>query len=288
MATKHRFWIRSGWVVFALLLMPGCSDEGFISPDGAVPRDASGEMKPAPDQGGKDQAFLDQLLPDQAAPDQTAPDSMAPDQLFGDQLIPDQLIPDLFVASDGAASTAATFTTGSNTVTRGSATGGTAYYETCPAGQALIGFYGQIRSGAQYHGKIGAKCGLVSMLAGAGGAKGVVVSAGKTYSLHGKYGSSTTWNRDCAANQVIVGFRGRAGGLVDQLIFRCAPLSITGSSGAYTVTVGTTTDLAAIGGSGGNLFSSTDCPTGQVANTSRIRAGDGLDGFGLGCATPKF
>ncbi|NIR40685.1 MAG: hypothetical protein GWN79_23565, partial [Actinobacteria bacterium] len=49
-----------------------------------------------------------------------------------------------------------------------------------------------------------------------------------------------------------------------------------------------TTDLPAAGGTGGSPFPQTDCPAGQVAGESRIRAGDSIDAFGLGCIAPAL
>ncbi len=282
-----RFLPVAGIGILSLAL--GCSDDGFTSKDSGPGGDASADRSVGHDFGDsglklKDQDTRDKAPLDQETPDQQVVDQLAPDQQAADQLTPDQLVIDQTVAVDLGAGLPVKLKTGGNTTTRGSATGGTAYNETCPSGQALMGFYGQIRSGSQYHGKMGARCGKVDLVSG----PSVKITAGMTYALHGKYGSSTTWTRDCPSNQVIVGFRGRGGGLVDQLTFRCASLKVASGRAGYTVTMGATTDLAAIGGTGGSAFAQTDCPSGQVANTSRIRAGDGIDGFGLGCATPSF
>jgi hypothetical protein len=97
---------------------------------------------------------------------------------------------------------------------------------------------------------------------------------------------TSAWSQTCPSNQLIVGFGGRAGALIDQLVLRCAPLIVTADGGGFTVSTGATTDLAAVGGTGGNPFAQTDCAAGQIASTARLRAGDGIDAFGLACTTP--
>ncbi len=58
--------------------------------------------------------------------------------------------------------------------------------------------------------------------------------------------------RTCPQDQVIVGSSGRGGALVDAVTLTCAP--------------------------------QTNCPMGQVATQQRLRSGDGLDAFGVGCS----
>jgi hypothetical protein len=171
--------------------------------------------------------------------------------------------------------------TGSNPTTQaGNNSGGTAFDDPCPAGEALIGLYGNLTSETGNHGQLGGRCGTVSLVDN-GGSYGVTVVPSTVLPLHGVLGTFN-WTRTCPADQVIVGYGGRSGQLIDQLIVRCAPIAV---SPGLAVTIGATTDLAAIGGSGGNAFAQTDCPTGQVATMARIRAGDSVDAFGLACST---
>jgi hypothetical protein len=170
---------------------------------------------------------------------------------------------------------------GNNTSQWGNTGGGSAFNDSCPANQALIGFSGTLRP--PYHGAIAAQCGTVSPAN-----SGVLpVSAGTSFSGHGCGAGcfGEAWVRSCPANHVIVGFRGRGGLLIDQLTLRCAP--IVASEGGWVLAVGGTTDLAPVGGNGGSSFPQTDCPAGQVATVSRVRAGDGVDAFGLACKAPS-
>jgi hypothetical protein len=113
----------------------------------------------------------------------------------------------------------------------------------------------------------------------------ISVSSGATLPLHGLKGQ-ILWASTCPPNQVVVGFGGRSGLYVDQLLLRCAPLVVNGPP--YTIARGTITALPPVGGTGGQPFPTTDCSAGQVATVSRILAGDYIDAFGLSCSTPAL
>jgi len=174
--------------------------------------------------------------------------------------------------------------TGANATTRyGNASGGNPYEDACPAGQALIGYSGALQAVGTYIGQLTAMCGVVTL---APATTGYIahVSSGQTLPTHGIF-TAAPFTRTCPADQVIVGFGGRSGALVDQLVFRCAPLAVGAD---LSLTIGAGTDLSPAGGNGGNAFAQTNCPAGQVATVSRPRAGDGLDAFGLACSTVTF
>ena len=163
----------------------------------------------------------------------------------------------------------------------GNLTGGVAFPDACPAGQAVIGYHGFLESRG-WHGQIQALCATLAL--GAGVTPTVTFAAGATLPLRGNFGV-TEWTRTCAADEVVVGFVGRSGALIDQLIFVCAPLEIAIQGQTYVITVGQTSQTTAIGGTGGNAFALTPCPTGTIATVSNIRAGDNVDAFGLGCSS---
>jgi hypothetical protein len=105
---------------------------------------------------------------------------------------------------------------------------------------------------------------------------------------------STTQTRRCPSNQMVIGFDGRSGGWIDQLVFTCAPLTIGGTSPNFTLSVGTpSAPLAPLGGPGGNPFPPAfpgpiNCPAGQVTVGDTGRAGGFIDAFGLLCSTPHL
>jgi hypothetical protein len=181
--------------------------------------------------------------------------------------------------------TGITFIGVNNTAQRGSVAGGVAYDDACPAGQVVIGFSGFLTGPNGYHGRIQALCGVATLSAGPPYA--ITVSNGATLPLRGLMGA-TQWSSMCPTDQMVVGFNGRSGALIDQLGFRCAPILVGGSPQAPTLSIGSITDLPAAGGIGGMAFPTTDCPVGQVATVARIRAGDGIDAFGLACSTPEL
>src|SRR6185436_6611128 len=175
---------------------------------------------------------------------------------------------------------AVVFTGADQTKQAGNLAGGVAYNDACPAGQALIGFSGSLSTttSAAVHRQITPRCGIVRVTGTA-----VMVSAGNTLATRGKAGASA-WTRDCPANQVVVGFAGRSGLLIDQLSLGCAPLLASAGSTGTALTVGSTvTTVSAVGGSGGTAFTMNKCPANEVATTSRVRVGDNMDAFGLAC-----
>ena len=100
-------------------------------------------------------------------------------------------------------------------------------------------------------------------------------------------GSVVSVTRTCPADQVVVGFDGRVGMYVDQLIFRCATLTISEDRGAYTLSVGQPVAIAPIGGEGGMAGPSINCAAGTLGIGSVVRAGFAIDAFGLACAKPS-
>ena len=151
----------------------------------------------------------------------------------------------------------------------------------CASDEAIVGLAGRLDSRG-WHGRIQAQCAKVA--ATPTPPYGIVTGAPRTTPLRGLLGS-VMWTRSCPTNEVLVGFNGRAGALIDSMTFRCAPVNINLVAGSYQVVIGTATSLPAIGGSGGNAFPTSDCPPGQVATTIRGRAGDNVDAFGLRCST---
>ena len=171
------------------------------------------------------------------------------------------------------------------TPVRGNPTGGSPFTDICPPSQALVGFTGRLESDpvTGYHGQVGAICGLVEI---SGDETHVVtVSEGETLPVHGNNGLYT-WTRRCPADQVVVGFRGRRGLLIDALWFTCAELSYGPVGDDMGIIVGDTTELPVAGNptGGGNVIPATSCPENQVATEYRPRSGDSLDAISFGCA----
>jgi len=174
----------------------------------------------------------------------------------------------------------ATFTGSDLTIQVGNTSGGTAFNDACPAGQALTGFAGSLSTATAnaVNRQITAHCGIVQIAGTA-----VTIQAGANLATRGSPGTFS-WTSDCPTNQVVVGFSGRSGLLVDRIVLSCAPLVASAATSGSSLTVGTATGLTAIGGTGGTAFAAVSCPIGEVATMARVRTGDNMDAFGLACA----
>ena len=227
------------------------------------------------------------VVADASTTDAADPDAPLPDAAAPDAAIPDAAIPDAGIdAPDGGTVTPVGFGATTPTAQFGNLTGGTLYEDACPAGQALTGFTGTLTDAGGFHRRIGALCGKVERV-GTAGSYAIQVSAGAALPVRGVLTGSFDWTQSCPANQIISGFIGRSGLLVDQLVWSCVPILVDAQDGT-TLSLGAVTVLPAVGGTGGTAFGQTNCPAGQVATVARLRAGDGLDAFGLGCATPSI
>jgi hypothetical protein len=84
----------------------------------------------------------------------------------------------------------------------------------------------------------------------------------------------------------MVGFGGNSGSFIDRLFARCAALTVSGTAGAYSVTVEAPVNGSPIGPSSGTPFTSISCPPGAIALGVLGAAGQSIDQFGLHCAKP--
>jgi hypothetical protein len=162
-------------------------------------------------------------------------------------------------------------------------TGGTDFTAPCGGGsQALIGV-------------VGTSGGVIGLNSAQGNC-GVVEVTGTAHQLTtrpsatlGPFGpvKPTMHDGSCAVGQVVVGFEGASGSWLNYLYVYCASLTITGSAGSYTVTVGAPTKLPTrLGTDGGTPFAARSCPAGQIAVGMLGAAGSAIDRFGLYCAKP--
>jgi hypothetical protein len=229
---------------------------------------------------------------DTAAPDAdlTADADLTPD---ADVHVPDATIgapdgavgtPDATVSSADAQIGPVAVSFGAPTMTPqfGNPTGGSAFPDTCPAGQALIGLSGSLTMDGGFHRQINGQCGSVTRT-GSPGSYVVHTGPGLTMPVRGVLNGTFPWARFCPADSVVSGFVGRSGLLVDQITLSCTALSANPDTGALVL--GMVTVLAPAGGGGGTAFAQTSCAAGQLATVANLRAGDGVDAFGIGCST---
>jgi hypothetical protein len=164
----------------------------------------------------------------------------------------------------------------------GNPAGGAPVHDACPPGQTVIGFSGAVTVATgtvpSVNRQIATHCGVIQI-----SGTDVTVTPGAMLPTRGMM-APHPWTRTCPAGQVIVGFAGRAGLLVDQVVFSCAPLIAASGAPGAALTPGQATALAPIGGGGGAAFSQITCPTGQIASGSLVRTGDNLDAVSLICS----
>jgi hypothetical protein len=192
--------------------------------------------------------------------------------------------PDATVPSPDAQTGPVAVSFGTPTMTQqfGNPSGGSAFPDTCPAGQALIGLSGSLTMDGGFHRQINGQCGSVTRT-GSPGSYVVHTGPGLTLPVRGVLNGTFPWARFCPADSVVSGFVGRSGLLVDQITLSCTALSANPDTGALVL--GMVTVLAPAGGNGGNAFAQTSCAAGQLATVANLRAGDGVDAFGIGCSS---
>jgi hypothetical protein len=167
--------------------------------------------------------------------------------------------------------------------------GGSAYTDTCPPGEVVIGYRGDLLppdSGLiVVVSRIQTLCGAIVL---EGSAPGLVsFTPGAQLPERGMF-SGPSWWEPCPANEVVVGFSGHSGEYVDQLAFQCGQWIVASGDGGPVLTMTATTSLPAVGGGGGSPFPAAACPPGQMATGTALRSGFWLDAFSLICGTPSL
>jgi hypothetical protein len=167
--------------------------------------------------------------------------------------------------------------------------GGNPYTDTCPMGQVVIGYRGDMLAPDSglivVVSRIQTLCGAIVVDETA--ADPVSITPGFALPERGRY-AGPSWSESCAGNEVVVGFSGRTGQYVDQLAFQCGHWVLSNADGGPVLTMNATDSLPAVGGDGGSPIPLAACPTGQMAIGSALRAGFWLDAFSLQCGTPSL
>ena len=165
----------------------------------------------------------------------------------------------------------------------------TAYTDSCPAGQAMVGFSLAVATDSSGN-QLGINradtiCGLPTAQPATGGGWTVTWTAGATLPGHGTTDQALVVY-ECPSNAFLVGFGGRSGAYYDKMMLSCAPILI---DAGRNVSLGATLDSnTGVGGTGGSAFANIYCPAGQVATILRTRdlAGSPPNAFGYGCSVP--
>lgn len=151
--------------------------------------------------------------------------------------------------------------------------------EDCPAGEVLIGFRGSADVIVQ---QLQGVCGTPSLSFSGG----FMVQLPETTELP-LWGNmeTTPFELLCPESEAVVGFAGRAGAFVDQIVVRCAALTVVDDDSSFALEVGAPAPQPPIGGGGGSAFGAQDCGAGQVAAAVDMFTGDFIDQLRLRCAS---
>jgi hypothetical protein len=169
-----------------------------------------------------------------------------------------------------------------------SASGG-AYGLTCPPDSAVIGYKGTVNNpdaSVNYLRSFQAICGALSVTGSSTYA--VETSAGNSLAQVGQTNGELVQNVMCPPNTVVVGFGAHSGSFIDSIAFTCAPLEITTEAESYTLSIGPSVSLPAIGGPRGMTLTDARCPAGSIAVGHAGKAGRDINSFGLLCGTPSL
>jgi hypothetical protein len=193
------------------------------------------------------------------------------------------------VIDEGCPSSIAIGSPGESQVLGGS-TGGTAFSNTCPSGQVLVGIGGAT---GQWIDAVYAICGSVEIHQTTSTTPytySVAIGGGATLATEGTVGSSDAlWQATCAANQAVVSVAGNSGIGMDHITLSCAPLELTGSPGSFALHQGTATTLAPEGDTGGGSpFTPVVCPDPEVVTLISGMAGQWVNNMSVACATPTL
>jgi hypothetical protein len=165
--------------------------------------------------------------------------------------------------------------------------GGTAYTDTCPANQVVIGFQGFLTlpsAGLTLIEGLQAVCGQLSAQ-GPSPAR-MTASVGAMLPIRGA-SLGSPWTLMCPSDEVVVGFAGRSGSDLDQVGFECAAWSAPSEDAGAPLEMGSTVTLPAVGGDGGLPFEE-GCPSGEMVRGTSGHFGHWVDSLGLVCGTPTL
>jgi hypothetical protein len=167
--------------------------------------------------------------------------------------------------------------------------GGSAFSQPCAANEVIIGYTGTIDAPDAAMNQLRSFQAVCASLSVSGTTSFAVHTTTKEIlPVVGTMPGASQQTEMCPTDQIVVGFSGRSGSDIDQIVALCAPFKITGSSPSYTLSLGTETANLPVGGPGGNPFAAIHCPSGQVAMGDEGRAAFTINAFGLLCATPTL
>jgi len=167
-------------------------------------------------------------------------------------------------------------------------TGGTAFQQSCAANEVVIGYTGTVDAPDSAMNQLRTFRAVCASLSVSAAITSVVNTTTKEIlPAVGTMPGVVQQTEMCPTDQIVVGFSGRSGADIDQIVALCAPLSMASGS-SYALAIGTEMARPPVGGPGGEPFAAIRCPAGQVAMGNEGRAAFTINAFGLLCATPSL
>lgn len=146
------------------------------------------------------------------------------------------------------------------------------YEIACGPNEAVVGLTGE---SGQYVDYLKLKCVQINN-------QGKWVGDVRTTGFAGRDGNANPYDVTCSRDQVVSGFKGKAGWFVDRLVLECKRLAPI-QPGQSRQTTGNPTYLPAIGGNSGDSFGPIPCPNSKPASQVFGKSGRFIDSFGLKC-----
>jgi hypothetical protein len=162
--------------------------------------------------------------------------------------------------------------------------GGTEFSDLCAGGQVLIGVQGSTADPADVVRSVQGICGALSVVESPTPGKYEVKITQSSLLPERGPTDSLKQTAMCPADQLLIGFNGRAGGLIDALEFRCASLDIVGASPDFVLVLRTEGDAGLLGGPGGAGFSYAECSSERIAVGQSTRMAEAATAYGFHCA----
>jgi hypothetical protein len=159
--------------------------------------------------------------------------------------------------------------------------GGEAFSDACAPGNVLVGLGGYFDDRG-WHGMMAAGCAPLEFSEMDDGSFAVGVGEWTATPMHGEAGQQL-WISECPENEMLVGFTGRSGLLVDNVQIACAAFDVIETTQGFALVAGEPHFLDAVGGQGGAPFDPVTCESGSVATVVDMRAGESIDAVGVSC-----
>jgi hypothetical protein len=166
---------------------------------------------------------------------------------------------------------------------------GTAYRQSCAADEVVIGYTGTTDAPDAAMNQLRTFRAVCASLSISGIDTFVVNTTSKEIlAAVGTMPGANQQTELCPNDQAVIGFSGKSGSDIDQIVLLCAPFTIARTGSTYALSLGSETSRPPLGGPGGSPFAAIHCPAGQIATGNEGRAAFTINAFGLLCGMPTL